>query len=223
MRAKASVRIAIATVILVTGISGRVAAAPITFANPSFEIEVVADGSISNTASGWTRGTFGSAPGAATWNPSGVFTGDSGNGTPQGAHGINVFTIYGGNSSSGGWLTQDTTTPLTADTTYTLTIAVGRRSNGDGGSWGIDLMTTSQTIGAAYLARLTGTYADLTSGQFVDKVVTFTPPAGHPNLGQNLRVYFWSQGIDETHTSTAFDNVRLDATADPQGTVMSIK
>ena len=101
--------------------------------------------------------------------------------------------------------------------TYTLTVAVGRRLNGDAGNWGIEIMTADQTPGSQYLARLTGTYTDLTAGEFVDKTVTFTPTFDHPNLGQNLRVHLWSQGIDGSHTSTAFDNVRLGTAADTSG------
>jgi methionine-rich copper-binding protein CopC len=182
--------------------------------NPSFQSNVVADGAIDLFADNWTLGVFTPSSGRVTWNPNGFFTGDGGNGTPLGADQSQVFTIYGGDSSSGGRIHQDTTTPLTASTTYTLTVAVGRRLSGDAASWGIDLMTTSQTPGSQYLARLTGTYTDLTAGQFVDKVVTFTATAGHPNLGQNLRIHMWSQGIDGSHTSTAFDNVRLGAAAD---------
>jgi methionine-rich copper-binding protein CopC len=194
----------------------------ITVLDPSFQSNVLADGAYITSASNWTVAEFGALTGRVTWNPSGFFTGDGGNGTPLGADQSQVFTIFGGDSSSGARLYQDTTSPLAAGMTYTLTVAVGRRLSGDAASWGIDLMTTSQTPGSQYLARLTGTYADLTTGQFVDKVVTFTAPADHPNLGQNLRVHFWSQGIDASHTSTAFDNVRLSvALTPPNGTLIS--
>jgi methionine-rich copper-binding protein CopC len=194
----------------------------ITVLDPSFQSNVLADGAYITSASNWTVAEFGALTGRVTWNPSGFFTGDDGDGTPLGADQSQVFTIFGGDSSSGARLYQDTTSPLAAGMTYTLTVAVGRRLSGDAASWGIDLMTTSQTPGSQYLARLTGTYADLTTGQFVDKVVTFTAPADHPNLGQNLRVHFWSQGIDASHTSTAFDNVRLSAAlTPPNGTLIS--
>ena len=182
--------------------------------NPSFQSNVVGENGSFYFTSNWTIATYGPNWGQATWNPGGFFTDDVGNGTPLGADQSQIFTIYGGDPTSGGRIHQDTTTPLTANTTYTLTVAVGRRLDGNAANWGIDLMTTSQTLGSQYLARLTGTYTDLTTGRFVDKVVTFTPTAGHPNLGQNLRVHLWLQGIDGTHTSVGFDNVRLDAAVD---------
>ena len=188
----------------------------ITVLNPSFQSNVVADGAVDYVADNWTLDHFTQSSGRITWNPSGYFTGDGGNGTPLGADQSQVFTIFGGDSSSGARLYQDTTSPLAAGTTYTLTVAVGRRLSGDAASWGIEIMTTSQTPGSQYLARLTGTYTDLTAGEFVDKTVTFTPTFDHPNLGQNLRVHLWSQGIDGSHTSTAFDNVRLGTAADTE-------
>ena len=208
---------ALAALILLPAFAGPASATPVTLTNPGFESNVVTDGEMAASATGWTVANYGSSVGLATWNPSGSFTGDSGSGTPLGADGSNVFTIYGATADSGGRIHQATTTPLTAGTTYTLTVAVGRRLSGDAVSWGIDLTTTSQSLGATgegaqYVARLTGTLDDLTAGQFVDKTVSFTAPAGHANLGQDLRVHLWTKGTGVSgQTSVGFDNVRLDA------------
>ena len=125
----------------------------ITVLDPSFQSNVLADGAYITSASNWTVAEFGALTGRVTWNPSGFFNGDDGDGTPLGADQSQVFTIFGGDSSSGARLYQDTTSPLAAGMTYTLTVAVGRRLSGDAASWGIDLMTTSQTPGSQYLAR----------------------------------------------------------------------
>ena len=211
---------ALAALVLLPVFAGRAPVTPVTpvtLTNPGFESNVVTDGEIAVSATGWTAASYGSSVGLATWNPSGYFTDDSGSGTPLGADGSNVFTIYGATADSGGRIHQATTTPLTAGTTYTLTVAVGRRLSGDAVSWGIDLTTTSQSLGATgevaqYVARLTGTLDDLTAGQFVDKTVSFTAPAGHANLGQDLRVHLWTKGTGVSgQTSVGFDNVRLDA------------
>ena len=207
-------------VVMLLSFADRAAAALITLTNPSFENPALGDGGFAGGSNpGWASASFGASTGRGTWNPDGTFfTGATGNGTPLGADGSNVYTIYGATLNSGGRIYQDTTTSLTAGTMYTLTAALGRRASGDAVNWGIDLMTTSQALNgtgmaAEHLARITGTPGDLTAGQFVDKTVSFTPTAGDPNLGQNLRVHFWTDGTGVGgQTSVGFDNVRLDAT-----------
>jgi methionine-rich copper-binding protein CopC len=200
----------------------------ITVLNPSFQTPVLGDDDTENgTPTGWGATNPG---GFTTWNPPGtIFAGAAGNGTPTGADGSQIYNFYHAAGASAR-LYQDTTAPLTAGMTYTLTVAIGARLTGNAVDvWGIDLMTTGQTLGgtpeaAVYLARTTGGRADLTSGQFVDKTVQFTVPAGHPNLGQNVRVHCWSKAAAEGETS-AFDNVRLGVAATipppPRGTLIS--
>ena len=184
--------------------------------NPSFQTPVQDDNAYAAGApTGWTATNPG---GFSTWNPPDtIFAGAAGNGTPTGADGSQIYNFYHAAGASAR-LYQNTTAPLTAGMTYTLTVAIGARLTGNAVDvWGIDLMTTGQALGgtpeaAVYLARTTGGRADLTSGQFVDKTVQFTVPAGHPNLGQNVRVHCWSKAaaIGET---IAFDNVRLGISA----------
>ena len=184
--------------------------------NPSFQTPVLGDNADAVGApTGWTATSPG---GFSTWNPPDtIFAGAAGNGTPTGADGSQIYNFYH-NAGASARLYQNTTAPLTAGMTYTLTVAIGARLTGNAVDvWGIDLMTTGQALGgtpeaAVYLARTTGGRADLTSGQFVDKTVQFTVPAGHPNLGQNVRVHCWSKAaaIGET---IAFDNVRLGISA----------
>ena len=188
--------------------------------NPSFQTPVLGDNADAVGApTGWTATSPG---GFSTWNPPDtIFAGAAGNGTPTGADGSQIYNFYH-NAGASARLYQNTTAPLTAGMTYTLTVAIGARLTGNAVDvWGIDLMTTGQALGgtpeaAVYLARTTGGRADLTSGQFVDKTVQFTVPAGHPNLGQNVRVHCWSKAAANDET-IAFDNVRLGAAAETSG------
>jgi hypothetical protein len=197
----------------------------ITVLNPSFQTPVLGDNTYAAGApTGWTATDPG---GFITWNPPDtMFAGAAGNGTPTGADGSQIYSFYH-NAGASARLYQDTTAPLTAGMTYTLTVAIGARLTGNAVAvWGIDLMTTGQALGgtpedAVYLARTTGGRADLTSGQFVDKTVQFTVPAGHPNLGQNLRVHCWARSVNFGET-IEFDNVRLGAAlTPPNGTLIS--
>lgn len=208
---------------LLLGFADRAAAELVTLINPSFESPALADGVLENDGPGpgfsfdppgWSLGPNAGAQGYGTLNPSGIFNNDAGNNTPVGGDGAQHYLIYQASPGQGVTLYQNVTDTLTSNKVYTLTLAIGRQINGDAVNWGFSLMTQNQSFTGGYgnfpyLARLTGTRDDLISGQFVDKSVTFTTTGSTPDLGQPLRVTFWSEGASGGNR-ISFDNVRLD-------------
>ncbi len=188
-------------------------ATPITVVNHSFEIPTLADGGASDAnAYGW-GGYFPSTGGTILWNPpESIFTGAAGNGTPAGADGANIATLYTGTTSgSYAVLQQKTGAPWAANTVYTLTVAIGDRK---------DFAAVPITIGfidaatSTWLSSVTVQPAELTNDAFVDKSVTFSSPTAGGE-GHILTINFIADA-DGVGSAIALDNVRLDATVVPE-------
>ncbi len=169
-------------------------AAPITVLNHSFEAPGLSDGGVGAAATSWTTG--GGVVGQ--FNPTAAeYTGATGSGTPSGGSGSQVVF-----ASGGGFHSQTLTDTLQVGT-YTLTVAVGNRSNFAMGNWVFDLRANGIST---VLATSTGNSELLTSGAFTDKVLIFNVLAGNPNLGTALGIVLSS----DASGAAEYDNVRLD-------------
>jgi hypothetical protein len=153
-------------------------AAPITVLNPSFE-----------------TGNFTSWSGApGNW---GVTSGTFDNLSPT--DGTFLFYANGGPST----ISQTLSDTLQPNTTYTLSVDVGRRTG-----FTQEAYTISLSAGAALIASTSGAQNSLPAG-WTTVTATYTSP-GSVTAGQALKIQITGNG-----PQTMFDNVRLDATAIP--------
>jgi hypothetical protein len=210
-----------------TGISAQ--ATPVTINNFSFETPTVSDGAfqtqsagttVSGTAFGiWNGWSWAKTVGSG-FQDFGIdnqnhvaYTGADGSGTPLGANGINDCFL---NQSINGGVTnifQDVGI-LAANTTYTLTIAVGQRLDRVNGSAQIGLLdaasgATNVWATGTILASTTGVSS--VAGSFQDFTVTFT--TGSTVSGD---LYVGARYTGDGKIQASIDNVRLDATAVPE-------
>jgi len=103
--------------------------------------------------------------------------------------------------SNGGVLSQILSSTLTASTTYTLTIDVGRRP--DVAFPGYDVFFLA---GGTLLASFDENVLTPVSNSFATESLVFTALPGNPNLGQALEIR-----LQSVRGQTNWDNVRLDA------------
>ena len=158
----------------------------ITIANPSFESQVLADGSFtSGLVTGWT-----SPSNTGVFNPTASHF--SGGNVPDGQN--SAF-------SAGGTLAQSLSATLTANTQYTLTAMVGRRLDTAFPGYRVQLYAGSTLLAEDDSLLLPAL------GQFQQTTVTYLATASDPLLGQQLQIRFLSKG-----QQTNFDDFRLDAT-----------
>lgn len=106
--------------------------------------------------------------------------------------------------SNSGTLSQVLTETLRANTTYMLTIDVGRRPDTAFPGYEVSLFA-----GGVLLALFDESDFAPASNSFVTGSLTFTALASDPNLGQALEIRLHSQGVQ-----TNWDDVRLDAVTD---------
>jgi hypothetical protein len=171
-------------------------AAAITLANPSFESPDVFDGGVSGEVDGW--GETGGAPLRGLYDPDNPFYAESSGNTvplPGTATGFQVGMVRDALA-----LLAQSAGPLMANTTYTLTVAVGDSLLGSATGW-IQLINNGTIL--AENRDFTGA-----NGTFVDCTASFT--SGDSVSGE-LIVVLRSDG-NEVH----YDNVRLDATLVPE-------
>jgi hypothetical protein len=100
---------------------------------------------------------------------------------------------------------------ITADTTYTLTVAVGN-PNGKGlyaetGNFGIGLTANGSVFALDPVAN-----GSIANGTFQDISYSFTTPIDASYAGQNLGIVLASAPETDNAFQPSFDNVRLDAT-----------
>lgn len=210
-------------------VAGSVQAAPVAVNNPSFENPVLENNGVEALATGWTYWTSDSglgAPGGVTCNPSGYdgadadtaygFIGASGNGTPAGADGRNVYWEYVG-ASQYSLLQQVLDVNLQAGYTYTFTAAVGMVPTG--GNLGCQLILSTEAAPGDLSGLLTYdtlNVAGMTSAQFVDFAVTFTPTAEQVAQYGGHKLMIALCGFSSGDAGRiAFDNVRVNAVPEP--------
>jgi hypothetical protein len=153
------------------------AASPITINNPSFETPALTctPGPACYSLNVFDSWTVASGQ-TGTFRPS-VGPGQEFTALPNG---LQVAAI--GNEIAGGAIYQDLSATLAADTTYTLTFWVGRRSDFpfDSG-YAVSLMANGSTLASA-------TGASPAAGSFVQQTLSFATGASPAQLGQTLRI-----------------------------------
>ncbi len=198
-------------------------AASVAITNHSFETPAIGSDNTFSLAATKPSGTFngwsyviqtgGGFQDFGIENPgSGQYTNAAGSSTPLGADGTNIAWLN--QSINGGTvhIFQDVGS-LQANTTYTLTVALGQRLDRTNGSTAISLYNgTSGTTDPTLLATLDSTTGvSAVAGSFQDFVVTFTTGS---SVSDNLFV-----GASYTGDGTiqaSLDNFRLDATVVPE-------
>lgn len=162
-------------------------ATSITVANYSFEQVSVAYGSYSaNNIPGWNFTGF-----VSTYHPTTTeITGGA-------QDGLNVAAVGAGFS-----IFQTLSATLTADTNYSLQVAVGERT---------DIVSPGYLVSLYAGGNLLASESShtLISGSFITSTVSYYASVVDPNLGQALTIRLSVGGISN---QTEFDNVRLDAT-----------
>lgn len=206
------------------GLAGSVAAnaASVTINNYSFETPTgIADNA--NMTSGAGTGVFNSwnyvVTNGASFEDFGIenprvnaYTGATGTGTPSGADGVNVAFLNQDNNGLTSSIFQDVGL-LEANTTYTLTVAIGQRLDRVNGSLQIGLLNGAS--GATNIWS-TGTLLNSTTGvssvagSFQDFQVVFTTGS---SVSGNLYVGAIYTETGANLIQASFDNVRLDATS----------
>ena len=197
-------------------------AAPLFITNASFEDPVVADGGYTgNTNPGWSGSTFG------TQNPtSSLFTGATGNALPGTATGDNDGYLNTAANTNPFAVQSDLvlvsngglSATIADNTTYTLTVAIGKRSDYPNSNAKIEILSNLASATATTILA-----ADQPVGTFSDFTATFTTaPSGDPRVGTNLRVQITATSPDGGLSQLNFDNVRLDAAAVPEPAAMSL-
>ena len=212
MNAKQTIVIGTALAVV---LAGSAQAALLTVANPSFEQPVATSGGSwvdTGVISGW--GKLSAEPWAGVAHCQNRLTA----GTPLyasgGPAGNQCAFVYLTTSPPAGFV-QSLTDVLTADWTYTLTVAVGRRGTAEtAGQYKIELLAGGNPV-----AQATGV-ATWTTDSWQDVVANITVPGGHAEINNALGVRLSHIGSGSTYAD--FDNVRLDAVPEPGGVLLVV-
>jgi len=176
--------------------------------NASFESPVLADGTSSAPITGWTA--TGSNFLAPAYNPVNAnYAGATGGNLPGTANGAQAADIFTGGAGGGTLTTTAPVTTFLANTTYTLTVAIGARldySNGQGMSIHGAVISLLGN-GGMTAGSLTFDTTTLTKGTFADFTTTFTTGASGGLVGQGLWISLGT--FSEGSMAIDFDNVRL--------------
>jgi hypothetical protein len=168
-----------------------VEAAAIAIVNPGFEADVLGEGGIANTITGWDTSAGG---GDGAFNPTAANY--PGGAAPEGQN-----VAYA--NLSGNRVRQVLSAALEAETTYTLRVEVGRRLDHGFPGYFVQLLA-----GGVLLAQDDSLVP--AAGTFLTSTVTFHAPAEHAQLGQPLEVKLLAKGVQAN-----FDDVRLEAVRGP--------
>ena len=103
---------------------------------------------------------------------------------------------------------------ITANTTYTLTFAIGNR-NGNGLYDNPGNVSVSLLANGVPFATDTVTNGTVPNGTFEDFTLTYTTPSSGSIIGDNLKIQFASLPEQGTAYQPGFDNVTLNETAVP--------
>ncbi len=159
-------------------------ATPIAVNNAGFEANVLNNGSSIQSISGWS------------------FSGVAGSFNPTSAHYPGDVIPEGNNVafSNAPTISQILSTALTANTTYTLLVDIGRRLDNPAINYSVQLLA-----GGTLLAEENS--LSFNAGQFKTSNVTHVTSANPTQLGQQLEIRL----VKFAGGQVNFDNVRLDA------------
>lgn len=163
----------------------RCRAASVPVANPGFETDVLGDGGLSLTITGWDTSLGG---GDGVFNPT---TSQYPAGVPGGQ---NVAYV----NLSGNRVRQVLSSTLQADGLYTLQVEVGNRQDEAFAGYEVQFLA-----GGVVLARDDDSL-NPASGEFLTATVTYTSTSSDPQLGQLLEIKLLAKGVQAN-----FDDVRL--------------
>ncbi len=200
-----------------------------TIVNPGFETPALADGAYTqfntDNITGWDV-VVGSDTQAFIFDP------DSGNidgsGTDPDGDTLSAGTTVEGENylslkpDDGTVVGQVISSTFAENTTYTLTVSVGDRSDAVYKGYTIKLgFNDGETTGAGTFSELATAFDAYDSGNvpessFIDVNLSYTVPQGAPAIGQNIEIRLQTDPDSGTSTATLFDDVRLDATAIPE-------
>ena len=201
--------------------------APLTITNFNMESAPAArtDGAINSAvATGWTytnvsgTSTFTFNPTTTTryYNDAAFLDAGPTGGASGTMAGPNFTGIFGSTQNSSGYIQQTLAATVTANTVYTLTVALGHRTVDSGNAAIASPVTLELLAGGVSLASAT---FDPASGiwaagadVWADAALVLTTDATPTQIGQPLTVRFTKVAVTGTTNSyTDIDNVRLDA------------
>jgi hypothetical protein len=200
---------------------GAFADTPLTVWNPSFESPAFTDGGFHEGNSVASQGTYGWDPGSGfgIWNPQASFFPSAGGNNPvTGGDGAQIGYFH--NQFGGFGVTQQRLVGsdgiagnaddplLTANTTYTLIVAIGHRLNDVWGGYDIQLLAGSTIIG-----EQKDTFIPADGGPLVDRTIVVNSNSFSGLFGQPLTILL-SGTIG--NSTTEFDNVRISALTVPE-------
>jgi len=196
----------------------RLSAGSITVPNFSFELPVLSSGANNNGGNGdtttitdWTIAAPPSNTNNGVYHPVAGFT--STNPLPAPADGDQLAYLVPGAGNTSSLTTSASLGTVAANMLYTLTVALGNRSDNlffDTGTYTIDLLANGVSIAEATRAGST-----VTHGTFSDLSATFVSPASGPLIGESLTIRL-SATAGSDNDEAIFDNVRLMATPVPE-------
>ena len=190
---------------------------PIAIVNFSFENPDVADGTSGSLAPGWTN----TGPGGLVRDPSSAqYANATGNLTPlpgsaDGFQHLSFHVLGAPQVNTTGISHQETSEIITANTIYLLTVAIGSPLDGNPGIPSIQLTGNGNSLATVFLSTPSGT--------FTNHSLTFEVLPGNPYIGQVLGIDLQMTALPQPAVpfNIDFDNVRLEATAIPEPTIMA--
>jgi len=126
-------------------------------------------------------------------------------------YGDQVASVFLGGPSSWRLETTNIAHVLAAGTAYTLSFNAGNVNVDSGAPRSDNRYTVELLAGSTVVASASGVTS--TDNMTESDATSFTPPSGHPNLGQALTVRL-TMTAGDWHAHSLFDNVRLAAVPD---------
>ncbi len=169
------------------------------------------------TITSWTIAAPAGNTDNGVYHPSGGFTSTNPLPAPADSNQLAYLVPGAGNTSS--ITTSASLGAVAANTLYTLTVALGNRSDNlffDTGTYTIDLLANGVSIAEATQAGST-----IAHGTFSDLSAAFTSPAAGPVVGESLTIRL-SATAGSSNDEAIFDNVRLTTTAVPEPAISTM-
>ena len=181
----------------------------IPIVNPNFDVDTITGGNAPAyqivTPTGWT------AFGTSGTGLVGLINPPNSSAYPAAAAGYsspNAFFSFTTDGSSNPGISQTLTTTLNSNTTYTVSVQTGNRTNGVWGGYHILLETTNGTVVGDWVGVYTSVAAP---GTFATTAKSYTTGPNPPGLGQPL-VIVLEQAVPAAGSYSDFDSVSMVAT-----------